>query len=61
METKIAALLAHESQLHSTMGIDDGAAAGVSAFALRMRTQLGQHGALAGLSYGESFHLITEL
>jgi LmbE family N-acetylglucosaminyl deacetylase len=60
-ETKIAALLAHESQLRSTMGIDEGASSDIDAFADRVRTQLGAHGALAGLGYGESFHLINEL
>ena len=60
-ETKIAALLAHESQFESTMGIDDGASAEVDAFARRVRTQLNEHGALAGLAEGESFHLITDI
>ena len=60
-ETKIAALLAHESQFESTMGIDDGASAEVDAFALRVRTQLKEHGALVGLAEGESFHLVTDI
>jgi LmbE family N-acetylglucosaminyl deacetylase len=59
--TKIAALLAHESQLRSTMGINEGASAEIDAFASRVREQLGAHGALIGLSYGEGFHLITEI
>jgi LmbE family N-acetylglucosaminyl deacetylase len=61
VETKIAALLAHESQRQSTMGIDAGAAAEFDAFAGRVRQQLGEHGAIAGLSYGESFHLMTDI
>jgi len=59
--TKIAALTAHESQLRSTMGIDESAAGEIDAFAARVRLQLGEHGALAGLPFGESFHLITEI
>jgi LmbE family N-acetylglucosaminyl deacetylase len=61
MATKIDALLAHESQLRSTMGIDQGGPAEIDAFALRVRQQAGVHGALAGLAHGESFHLITDL
>jgi LmbE family N-acetylglucosaminyl deacetylase len=58
---KITALMAHESQLRSTMGIDEGVTAEIEAFATRVRHQLGEHGALAGLPCGESFHLIAEL
>jgi LmbE family N-acetylglucosaminyl deacetylase len=61
VETKIAALLAHESQLRSTMGIAEGEASEVADFDARVRRQLGAHGALARLPFGESFHLITEL
>jgi LmbE family N-acetylglucosaminyl deacetylase len=61
VETKIAALLAHESQLRSTMGIDRGAAGELDAFRGRVHAQLGQHGALAGLPYGEAFHLMTDI
>ena len=49
VETKIAALLAHESQFESTMGIDGGAGGEFDAFAGRVRDQLRDHGALAGL------------
>ncbi len=59
--TKIAALLAHESQFESTMGIAGGASTEVDAFARRVRTQLEQHGALVGLAEGESFHLVTDI
>jgi LmbE family N-acetylglucosaminyl deacetylase len=58
---KIAALMAHESQLRSTMGIDEGASAEIEAFANRVRHQLGEHGALAGVPSGESFHLMADL
>jgi LmbE family N-acetylglucosaminyl deacetylase len=61
VETKIAALLAHKSQLRSTMGIDEGSASEVADFEARVRSHLRAHGALAHLPFGESFHLITEL
>jgi LmbE family N-acetylglucosaminyl deacetylase len=61
METKVAALMAHESQLRSTMGIDGGLPAELDAFTRRVEAQLGEHGSLAGLPYGESFHLLTDL
>jgi LmbE family N-acetylglucosaminyl deacetylase len=62
VEVKLDALMAHESQHQSTMGIgpagdDPGDRDG---FALRLREQLGEHGALAGTPYGESFRLITD-
>jgi LmbE family N-acetylglucosaminyl deacetylase len=60
-ETKIAALLAHESQFESTMGIAENAPAEVDAFARRIREQLGEHGGLGGFAQGESFHLVTDL
>jgi LmbE family N-acetylglucosaminyl deacetylase len=60
VDTKIAALMAHESQHQSTMGIDREEAAGRRAFADRVRDQLSEHGALTGLSQGESFHVITD-
>jgi LmbE family N-acetylglucosaminyl deacetylase len=60
-QTKIAALLAHESQLRSTMGIDEDASSEVADFGGRVRQQLESHGALAEIALGESFHLITEL
>jgi LmbE family N-acetylglucosaminyl deacetylase len=58
-ETKIAALLAHASQHESTMGLRDGSVE-TDAFADRVRAQLQNHGLLAGVAQGESFHLITE-
>jgi len=59
--TKIAALLAHQSQRRSSMGIDDCASTEVAEFGERVRQQLAAHGALAEIALGESFHLITEL
>jgi len=61
VETKIAALLAHESQFQSTMGVEGGAASEFEAFTAQIRDQLRQHGGIADLPYGESFHLITDL
>jgi hypothetical protein len=43
------------------MGIGGSTSAEVDAFALRVQRQLAEHGALAGLPYGESFHLVTEI
>jgi len=60
VETKIAALMAHKSQLESTMGIDDAGLEATAEFSHRVHTQLADHGALAGLPLGESFRLITE-
>jgi LmbE family N-acetylglucosaminyl deacetylase len=60
VQTKIAALLAHESQHESTMGIGPGRSGDHVAFADHVREQLRQHGQLAGFPQGESFHLITE-
>jgi LmbE family N-acetylglucosaminyl deacetylase len=61
VERKIAALLAHESQLRSTMGIDGGTPGEIDAFTGRVHDQLQQHGALGGLTYGETFHLMTDM
>ena len=60
-DTKVAALMAHESQLLSTMGITEADASTPAAFAARVRAQLEEHGALAGVSLGECFHLISEI
>jgi LmbE family N-acetylglucosaminyl deacetylase len=65
LEVKLAALLAHESQYRTTMGIDDDlsatAADEVEAFRHTIERQLAAHGALAGLPAGEAFHLLTEI
>ena len=70
-DTKIAALLAHKSQHQSTMGIspgrpDQGLGRGVvdpqvELFGAQVLAQLGEHGGLAGMALGESFHLINRL
>jgi len=58
----VSALLAHESQHVSTMGIsEDDEGAGVGAFERQVLDQLAAHGALAGLACGEAFHLLDEL
>ena len=59
---KIDALMAHRSQLRSTMFIDDESnRAQVDAFHQRVEARLKEHGAHAGLSRGEAFHLISNL
>ena len=62
---KIEALLAHRSQYETTLGIRDTEAGGAAqapeeadGFAGRIRRQLSEHGALAGMDLGESFHRI---
>lgn len=61
-EHKMAALLAHRSQLRTTMAIDDTANAGqVGAFRDRVVHRLEEHGALAGRALGEAFHLVSRL
>jgi LmbE family N-acetylglucosaminyl deacetylase len=60
VEAKFAALMAHESQLRSTMFIDDAAAAEqVAAFRQRMLDRLAEHGALAGVERGEAFKVMA--
>jgi LmbE family N-acetylglucosaminyl deacetylase len=62
LEHKIDALLAHASQLESTMGIAEGDERSARVdFADRVRRQAATHGALAGRALGESFHLMDEL
>jgi LmbE family N-acetylglucosaminyl deacetylase len=64
---KIEALLAHQSQFESTMGIGpdtDGlpsSSDGHSAFAAKVRRQLTDHGSLADRPSGEAFHVMTDL
>jgi LmbE family N-acetylglucosaminyl deacetylase len=61
-DRKVEALLAHESQFASTMGItteDSGAQR--DAFSARVRGRLAEHGSLAGVAEGEAFKAITEL
>lgn len=65
-EVKLAALEAHASQLHPTMGIDPAASAQEQAaqrwrFHDRVRAKLARHGALAGVPEGEAFKLIDRL
>lgn len=61
-DAKVAALLAHRSQLRSTMGIDDLADGPQTAtFREKVLGRLAADGALAGLREGEAFKLITDL
>lgn len=69
---KTEALLSHRSQFESTMGIaldgtkvvragKDRAGGDPAQFAVKVRRQLAQHGALGGLPAAEAFRLIVEL
>ena len=62
VDAKIAALLAHRSQFHTTMSIgDDEAAEEVEAFTARVVDRLAEHGRLAGLPLGEAFKVLRRL
>lgn len=64
VETKLAALYEHESQLRSTMHIAVGSADEIeqrASFERRVREQLATFGRQAGVAYGEGFKLITDL
>jgi len=61
LPAKLAALLAHESQWESTMGIDRDRAAEEQAFEARVRQRAADAGALAGLSLAEAFKRIDRL
>ncbi len=59
VEAKVAALLAHESQFVTTMGITDaGDADQVAAFARRIRDECRMVGRRVGVRLGEAFRLI---
>lgn len=61
VEAKLAALMEHRSQFRSTMSIDDPQdEAQVAAFRERVLDRLAEHGALARISEGEAFKLVTE-
>jgi LmbE family N-acetylglucosaminyl deacetylase len=65
-DVKVRALIAHRSQHANTMGLEADAASpergrALGAFTERVGAQLAAHGALAGRSAGEAFHLITDL
>lgn len=62
VDAKLAALLEHRSQFHTTMHIDDPEAADeVEAFRTRVVERLTEHGRLAGLPLGEGFKLLARL
>ena len=64
LETKVTALLCHESQWQSTFGIDPHApdpVAARAAFAERLRAEAAAAGAPAGIALGEGFKLIQPL
>jgi LmbE family N-acetylglucosaminyl deacetylase len=61
-DVKIEALLAHRSQLRSTMQIGDPASGPErDAFRRRVLERLAEHGARAGIGAGEGFKLIDRL
>ena len=58
-EAKVAALLAHRSQLRSTMHIEDASASSeIEAFRTRVEGELLEHGRLGGVELGEAFRRI---
>jgi LmbE family N-acetylglucosaminyl deacetylase len=62
VRAKLDALLAHRSQLRSTMDIDEADQGGQqAAFEERVLSTLAEHGALAGVPRGEAFKLIADL
>jgi len=62
LDTKIRALLAHRSQLRSTMGIEDEAdTAQVERFERRVRDKAAEHAEGTGVAYGERFKAIRDL
>ena len=61
-ERKIAALMAHRSQLRSTMHIEDPSdGAAVDAFRGEVLRELAAQGALAKVAQGEAFKALTDL
>jgi LmbE family N-acetylglucosaminyl deacetylase len=61
-DAKLAALLAHRSQLRSTMEINQNTAgADTERFRERQRRQLEEFGQQAGVTLGEGFKLIADL
>ena len=62
IEAKVSALLAHESQLLSTMAIEDpDAPAAIDAFRRRIVERATADGALVDVESGEAFHAMTDL
>jgi LmbE family N-acetylglucosaminyl deacetylase len=62
VDQKIAALFCHESQLRSTMGIDDpNDVPARERFVANLRARLAETGARAGFAAGEGFKLIDRL
>jgi hypothetical protein len=71
-DVKVAALLEHRSQHHSTMGISSVTAPGgtepgttedpdVARFRQRVGEELARQGSLGGMAAGEAFHRIARL
>lgn len=62
IDTKLASLEEHHSQLESTMGItSEGDTAGQERFVERIRDEAAAAGALVGIAAGEAFHRLTDV
>ena len=62
LQTKIEALLAHRSQLRSTMRVEDeGDAEQVERFRRRVSEKAAEHGEAAGVAFGERFRAVRDL
>jgi LmbE family N-acetylglucosaminyl deacetylase len=62
LHTKLAALLCHRTQYRSTMQVDDPDAGDqIERFRKRVADRAAEHGAPAGVDYGERFKVIREL
>lgn len=63
VSAKVQALLCHQSQRETTMGVDRGDDDGgaTDELAARIDWQMAQHGAVAGIPAGEGFHHIDRL
>jgi LmbE family N-acetylglucosaminyl deacetylase len=72
IRTKVHALLAHQSQYETTLGVsiapsegergeNDADAPQLAALELRISEQLAAHGQLAGVAHGESFHRVDDI
>lgn len=64
-DVKIRALLAHRSQHETTMGVGAGGTTGTAdeleVFRRLVLAKLAEHGGIATLTLGESFHLISDI
>jgi hypothetical protein len=61
LDAKLAALLAHQSQWQSTMGIDTDRATEERVFETRVRERAAEAGAAGGIALAEAFKRIDRL